>query len=107
MGPVECQKLIIESKADVRFADQVHASEVSIDGHVTGNISCTGKLALEERAQLVGNIHARTISMKEGAAHKGRVTMISDEEAISNILESVRESFKAQEEEQEDSNDES
>jgi len=45
--------------------------------------------------------------MKEGAAHKGRVTMISDEEAISNILESVRESFKAQEEEQEDSNDES
>jgi len=36
--------------------------------------------------------------MQDGAAHKGRVTMISDEEAISNILDSVRESFKEHEE---------
>lgn len=103
MGPVECQNLIIESKAQVTFADQVHARKVSIDGEVSGNISCTGHLSLQKKAQLKGDIHVRTLSMEEGAAHNGRITMISDEEAVSNILASVRKSFAKGLEEEEGS----
>ncbi len=75
MGKVRCRRLIIEKKAQVEFANTVHCEDAIIDGNVTGNFDCTGKLALQKKATLTGNIKVATMVIEEGARHNGRMSI--------------------------------
>lgn len=77
LGEVRCKRLIVEKRAEVDFANPVHADEVIIDGTVTGDIHCMGRLTLHKRATLRGDISIASLSIAEGASHEGMVRMSS------------------------------
>lgn len=75
MGRVRCRRLVIESRAKVEFANNVHAEEVYIDGTVSGHIHCAGKLVLERNASLKGDLKVSSLVVNEGARHSGLVSV--------------------------------
>ncbi|MGB0774526.1 MAG: polymer-forming cytoskeletal protein [Akkermansiaceae bacterium] len=75
MGRVRCKRLIIEKKARVEFANPVTCEDAIIDGAVTGNFTCAGKLSLKKKATLTGDIKVATMEVEEGARHHGRISI--------------------------------
>lgn len=75
MGQLRCKRLIIQRKADVAFANDVHCEEAIIDGHVTGNFICSGKLHLKKKAVLHGNIAVARMVIDKGAQHHGNISI--------------------------------
>lgn len=76
-GLVRCQILRVERGAKVEFLNEIHASEVFIDGQVTGQIHCTGTITLEKRARLNGLVRAARLVVKPGASHNGTMEILS------------------------------
>lgn len=75
MGRVRCKRLVIEKKAQVEFANTVHCEDAIIDGNVTGHFECSGKLALQKKATLTGDIKVATMAVEEGARHHGSISI--------------------------------
>lgn len=76
LGTVHCGHLMIEKSAKVVFLHPVHATKVTIDGEVRGQISCTGPVVLEKRARLTGLVRTTSLVVKSGATHSGMIEMI-------------------------------
>ena len=75
MGKVRCKRLIIEKRAHVEFSNPVQCVDAIIDGEVTGNFTCTGKLHLKKKATLSGDIKVATMAVDEGARHHGQISI--------------------------------
>ncbi|YCM45431.1 polymer-forming cytoskeletal protein [Verrucomicrobiaceae bacterium 227] len=75
MGKVTCDRLLVEKRAKVDFLNPVETNECRIDGLVSGNIDCHGRLALEKKATLTGNIKVGTLTVADGAKHSGQIQM--------------------------------
>jgi cytoskeletal protein CcmA (bactofilin family) len=67
----------VERGAKVEFLNSIHASNVSIDGQVTGQIHCTGTITLEKRAKLNGLVQAARLVVKQGASHNGTMEIVA------------------------------
>lgn len=78
-GNVRCHILRVERGAKVEFLNAIHASNVFIDGMVTGQIHCTGTITLEKRAKLNGLVQAARLVVKQGATHNGSMEIIAPE----------------------------
>ena len=76
IGTVQCRHLRIEKGARVEFLNPVTATTATIDGHVRGQISCTGTVTLEKRARLQGLVRTSALIVKPGAKHTGTIEMI-------------------------------
>lgn len=77
VGTVQCRNLRVEKGARVEFLNPVTATTASIDGQVRGQISCTGTVTLEKRAQLHGLVITSSLIVKHGAKHTGTVEMVN------------------------------
>ena len=77
IGTVQCHNLRVEKGARVEFLNPVTAVTASIDGHVRGQISCTGAVILEKRAQLHGLVKTSSLIVKRGAKHTGTIEMVT------------------------------
>lgn len=75
IGKVRCNRLIIEKRAQVAFANEIECIDAIIDGSVTGNFICSGKLHLKKKATLNGNIKVGTMIVDKGANHNGKVSI--------------------------------
>lgn len=75
MGKVVCDRLLVEKRAKVEFLNTVQMNECRIDGLVTGNLTCRGRLALEKKATLTGNVKVGTLTVADGAKHTGQIQM--------------------------------
>jgi cytoskeletal protein CcmA (bactofilin family) len=75
MGKVHCKRLIIQKRAHVEFSNPVQCEDAIIDGEVTGNFSCSGKLHLKKKATLIGDIKVATMAVDEGARHHGQISI--------------------------------
>ncbi len=67
--------LIVESHANVNA--EIQARNITIRGRVKGNIRASGKVYIEQKGQMIGDIAAARISIMEGAQFKGSMKMIS------------------------------
>lgn len=76
VGAVKCRNLRIEKGARVEFLNPVHAASATIDGQVRGQISCSGPVTLEKRAQFHGLVRTTGLVVKPGAKHSGTIEMI-------------------------------
>ncbi len=73
-GKIETSSSItIEDGADVEA--EIEASVVVVSGALTGNIEANEKIVIEETGEMIGNIHAKRVSIKEGAVFKGQIDM--------------------------------
>ncbi|MBC8125605.1 MAG: polymer-forming cytoskeletal protein [Gloeobacteraceae cyanobacterium ES-bin-144] len=77
IGTVHCKNLRVEKGARVEFLNPVTADTAYIDGQVRGQISCTGTVTLEKRAQLHGLVRTSSFIVKPGAKHTGTVEMLT------------------------------
>ena len=76
IGNIVCRTLRIEKGARVDFQHPVHAETASIDGHVRGQIFCTGVVTLQKRAHLQGLVRTTSLIVKPGAKHTGNIEMV-------------------------------
>jgi cytoskeletal protein CcmA (bactofilin family)/Zn finger protein HypA/HybF involved in hydrogenase expression len=77
IGAVQCRNLRVEKGARVEFLNPVTAVTATIDGQVRGQISCTGAVTLEKRAQLHGLVRTSSLIVKPGAKHTGTIEMVT------------------------------
>jgi cytoskeletal protein CcmA (bactofilin family) len=70
--------LIIEKAGKV--SAEIFAANITINGHVMGNIYASEKVFISPDGQMEGDIHASRISIMDGAQFKGSIKM-------ENILE--------------------
>ncbi len=76
IGKVTCRDLRVEKGAKVEFLNPVTARSAYIDGTVRGQISCSGAITLEKRAQLQGLVRTTSLVVKPGAKHTGTIEMV-------------------------------
>jgi len=76
-GTIQCRHLRVEKGARVEFLSPVTAATATIDGEVRGQISCSGAVTLEKRAQLHGLVRTSSLVVKPGAKHTGTVEMLN------------------------------
>jgi len=74
-GTVVCDRLFVQKRAKIEFMHSVETNECQIDGLVSGNLVCRGRLALEKRATLTGDIKVKTLTVADGAKHHGKIQM--------------------------------
>ncbi len=67
------------AQVEVRLGGRVHggvvADEAIIHGQVHGGILARKRLALEETAEVEGDVHARRLALKEGGQVNGNISM--------------------------------
>jgi cytoskeletal protein CcmA (bactofilin family) len=66
-------RLTIGPNAQVNANLQVH--DFVVQGHCEGNVTATGRVDLRKNGVLLGNVSAAGLSMEDGAAMRGKVTL--------------------------------
>lgn len=93
---------LLEVAAEGRVtAARIEAQEVRILGDVRGDVHARGSVQIWRGGSLVGDVHAATLDIEEGASFTGRSHMLADEahpgpaapegdEATDTVLEADR-----------------
>ena len=68
----------------ITTAQTIRARNVSIYGHVQGDITANEQVVLYETAQVVGNINASTLAVATGATLNGQVKIVAAEHPTTN-----------------------
>lgn len=68
--------VIVASGSEV--AADVRATNVTIGGHYTGNVTASGTLELESTAKVEGNLSCQTLVVNRGAVFSGQSIMGGD-----------------------------
>lgn len=77
-GEIESKhSIIIETEASVTA--KVTAETVTVSGAVNGQIFCNGRVEIRPSGRVVGEIHAGTLIMQEGAFFEGHLKMVGRE----------------------------
>jgi cytoskeletal protein CcmA (bactofilin family) len=87
LGRVHCAHLRVERRARVEFSCPVRAHEITLDGELAGDLICSGRLLLQKKALLTGDITVGSLMIKDGARHHGSIAthvheQFQDSEAI-------------------------
>ncbi len=77
IGKVNCKRLRVQKGARVEFLSPVTATAAFIDGHVRGQITCTGAVTLAKRAHLLGLVRTSSLIVNPGAKHTGTIEMVT------------------------------
>lgn len=74
--PVVCRRLEVLPNVEVQFLHEVHAQEIVVHGHVTGDFVCEGRLTLGSGATLNGTVAARAVDVRDGGELLGTARII-------------------------------
>lgn len=64
--------------SDARLTGELEATDVLIEGHVTGTVRAGGKIELRASAHVEADLTAKRIAAAEGSFFEGSVTMLDD-----------------------------
>lgn len=81
IGAVTCEQLFVDKGAVVEFQGPVMTQKAFLNGDVKAHITCYGTLVLEKKSQLIGAVRAKSFLVREGAKHKGNMTILQDSSA--------------------------
>lgn len=84
-GQVEAEKVVVERRSEVEFAKPVKARAMEIDGRVSGELVCDGKVTITKHGVVTGSIHARAIEVEKGGIFSGSL-QIGDPKAAEAML---------------------
>jgi cytoskeletal protein CcmA (bactofilin family) len=71
-------RLTVGADAEVEAELQVH--DVIVLGQVKGNVTATGRVELRKGASLTGDVNAARLSIEEGSAIQGKVSLSGTKE---------------------------
>ena len=74
-GNVEMEKHNFTVGSKGRVEGEINAQNVKISGQMVGNIKTQGKVEITKEADFVGDIHAMSISVEDGAYFKGSIEL--------------------------------
>lgn len=78
-GDIEGTITLTESRLTIgpnaRIRADIHARDVVVLGHLTGNVNATGRVDLRESALVNGDIVASRLAIEESVILKGRVEL--------------------------------
>ncbi|PIP35216.1 MAG: hypothetical protein COS92_08495 [Desulfobacterales bacterium CG07_land_8_20_14_0_80_52_14] len=79
-----------------RFEGEIQADNVTISGHLIGNIFASGKVKITKEADFSGEIKAKSIAVEDGAFLKAIIELEKDtKKVIPAIGKAAREETKA------------
>jgi len=87
--PIHCRRLLVEKCSRVEFLSSVIAESACINGHVRGQLTCSGTVSLERRAQFHGLVRTTSLLVKSGAHHFGTVEIINGDSTPANETQSM------------------
>jgi|GEM_PF-1308832 len=73
---VTAHHLIIGLKGQV--ASEIHAADVTISGNLRGNVHAKDRVAITKEAVFSGEIHAKSISVEDGAYLKAKIELAQE-----------------------------
>ncbi|MGA8677180.1 MAG: polymer-forming cytoskeletal protein [Candidatus Acidiferrales bacterium] len=73
----------------------IEASEISIDGHVQGNLMATENVRLGATSHVQGSILTRRIAIEDGASLRGKVEMIRASDSANTSASAAEQSSKS------------
>ncbi len=74
-GKLFCERLIIGKKCEVRFPDGVMTERAEINGHLIGDVTCSGKVLITRTGILEGNLTAVDLETREGGRVSGKTVI--------------------------------
>jgi cytoskeletal protein CcmA (bactofilin family) len=74
-GKLFCERLVIEKNCEVRFPDGVMTERADINGHLIGNVTCSGKVRLARTGIIEGDLLAVDLETKEGGRVSGETVI--------------------------------
>lgn len=87
--PIHCRRLLVEKGSRVEFLSSVIAESACINGNVRGQLTCSGTVSLEKRAQFHGLVRTTSLVVKSGAHHFGTVEIINGDSTPANETQSM------------------
>jgi len=76
-GNLFCERLVIEKNCEVRFPDGVMTGRADINGHLIGDITCSGKVRISRTGIIEGSVTAVDLESKEGGRISGETIIDS------------------------------
>ena len=70
-GNLFCERLVIEKNCEVRFPDGVMTERADINGHLIGDVTCSGKVRISRTGIIEGSVTAVDLESKEGGRISG------------------------------------
>lgn len=70
--PLQANTISVAPEADVTFLAAVRARNLIVEGKVTGNVVCEGKIFLKPGGKLIGDAVASKMEKEPGSVHKGK-----------------------------------
>ena len=75
VGTIDSEKVTIERKSEIEFPKPLKAREIVINGNVTGDMLCRGKVTINKHGALNGNIYARAVVIEKGGVFNGMLNI--------------------------------
>lgn len=74
-GKLFCERLVIEKNCEVRFPDGVMTERADINGHLIGDVTCSGKVRIARTGIIEGDLTAVDLELKEGGRVSGETVI--------------------------------
>lgn len=100
LGGIEAQKIVIEKKCQVEFSKPLKSPDIEINGKVIAEIQCDGRVTIQKRGWLEGNVYAKSIVVEKGGVFSGNLFIGRVEELTAEPQEPQEEGETFAEEEQ-------
>jgi cytoskeletal protein CcmA (bactofilin family) len=72
-GSIDAESIVIEKKSDTEFVKPLKARSVEINGKITANVFCDGRVTINKHGNLTGVVHARSIVVEKGGIFSGEL----------------------------------
>jgi cytoskeletal protein CcmA (bactofilin family) len=92
-GRIELPNHQLTIGAGARVRADIRAKAVTIRGEVSGNVTATERVDLEQTAVLEGDLACPRLAIQEGARVNGNVTMAAGAPALASTGEEERRAF--------------
>lgn len=74
-GKLFCERLVIEKNCEVRFPDGVMTERADINGHLIGDVTCSGKVRIARTGIIEGDLTAVDLELKDGGRVSGETVI--------------------------------
>ncbi|MEZ2346281.1 polymer-forming cytoskeletal protein [Terriglobus sp. RCC_193] len=79
-GSVALKESRLTVGPDAEVEAELHVHDAILLGRVNGNVTATGRVELRKGASLMGDLNAARLSIEEGSAIQGRVSLSGTKE---------------------------
>jgi cytoskeletal protein CcmA (bactofilin family)/predicted RNA-binding Zn-ribbon protein involved in translation (DUF1610 family) len=72
-GEIEAEKLVVEKRSQIEFTKPLRARSVEVNGALTADVLCDGRVTVNKHGVLKGTVHARSVAVEKGGILEGEL----------------------------------